>query len=329
MIQLLPGRGQPARQAPAESLEAQLQRWTSRGLISDGQAAAILTAERDGVAHPAVSARRLPVTVELLGYLGGALAVIGAVLLAARSWQDLAAWSRLTLLGLAAAALWAAGAVVHEQADPALWRLRAVLWLLSSAAVAFFAGLFGAEVLDLDGEGVVLLAGLAAAAHAGALWRLQPRPLQHLACLAGVATAAGAAAAASGGDELAVGLCVWTVGVLWVLGGWRGVLRPPVVALAFGAVASLIGAQATAVRLEGGGLLFGLASALVLLVAGATGRRFALAGIGVGGVFLFLPATVGHFLADTVGVPVVILLSGVLLLAVTLVMLRGRAHPGT
>jgi hypothetical protein len=329
MIELLPGRGRPARQAPAESLEAQLQRWTSTGLISDGQAAAILAAERGGVTHPAVSARRLPVTVELLGYLGGALAVIGAVLLAARSWQDLAAWSRLTLLGLAALALWGAGAVLHEQADPALWRLRAVLWLLSSAAVAFFAGLFAADVLDLGGEGVVLLAGLVTAVHAGALWRLQDRPLQHLACLAGVASAAGAAAAAAGGDELAAGLCVWAVGVLWVLGGWRGVLRPPVVALAFGAVALLIGAQVTAVRLEGGGPLFGLASALALLVAGTAGHRFALAGVGVAGIFVFLPWTVGYFFADTVGVPVVILLCGVLLLAITLVMLRGCAHPGT
>ena len=45
-----------------------------------------------------------------------------------------------------------------------------MLWLGSSAAVAFFAALFGAEVLDLDGEAVALLVGLAAAIHAGVLW---------------------------------------------------------------------------------------------------------------------------------------------------------------
>ena len=92
------------------------------------------------------------VVVELLGYLGGVLAIIGAVLLAARFWQDLATWTRLSLLGVVAAALWAAGAMVHEHADPALWRLRGVLWLLSSAAVAFFAALFAADVLELSGE---------------------------------------------------------------------------------------------------------------------------------------------------------------------------------
>ena len=84
-----------------------------------------------------------------------------------------------------------------------------MLWLTSTAAVAFFAALFGAEVLDLEGEAVALLVGLAAA-----------------------------------------------------------------------------------VRWEGGGLVFGLASAAGLLVAGTTSRRLALAVEGIVGVVMFLPATV-------------------------------------
>jgi hypothetical protein len=328
MLKLRGQGSQPTEPVMAEPLEAQLQRWATAGLITDGQATAILTAEQARVLPPAPPPRRIPVVVELLGYLGGVLAVVGAVLLAARSWQDLANWSRLTLVGLAAAALWAAGAAIQQRADPALERLRAVLWLGSSAAVAFFTGLLATDVLDWDGEAVVLLAGLATAAQAAALWRLQPRPLQQLACLAGLATAAGAGVAAAGGDELAVGLSIWVVGLLWIVGGWRGLLRPPVVALALGSLVLLVGAQVTAVRLEGGGPLFGLASALALLAAGTTGHRFALAGVGIAGVFMFLPWTVGYFFGGTVGVPVVILLSGVLLLALTL-LLRRRAHPRT
>jgi hypothetical protein len=77
-------------------------------------------------------------------------------------------------------------------------------------------------------------------------------------------------------------------------------------------------------RWEGAGLVFGLASAAGLLVAGTTGRRLALAAVGIVGVVMFLPATVLHFFAGTVGVPLLMLLAGVVLLAVTLFMLRWR-----
>jgi hypothetical protein len=71
-------------------------------------------------------------------------------------------------------------------------------------------------------------------------------------------------------------------------------------------------------------LVFGLASATGLLAAGTTGRRLALAVVGIIGVVMFLPATVIHFFAGTVGVPLLLLLAGVVLLAVTLILLRWR-----
>jgi hypothetical protein len=268
----------------------------------------------------------VPVAVELLGYLGGVLATAGGVLLAARFWEDLPTWTRLALLGVAAAALWAAGAQVAEGADPAAWRLRGVLWLLSSAVVAFFAGVLAADVLGARDEQAALLAGLAAAAQAGALWRLRPRPLQHLACLAGLATATGAGAAALGGDEAAVGLTIWALGATWVALAWRRLLPPAGLGLALGAAVVLLGAQTTAARAEGAGLAFALASAAALLVGGTTGRRFALAGVGIVGIFLFLPPTVGHFFGGTLAVPVVILASGAVLLAVAVALLRSQAR---
>jgi hypothetical protein len=319
----------PTRSAGADPLAAQLQRWTTDGLLTQEQATAILAAERarlPGPAPPARPARPASVMVELLGYLGGTLAIVGAGLLAARFWPDVASWARLSLVGLVAVALWAAGALLPEQAAPALWRLRGVLWLGSSAAVAFFAALFAAEVLDLDGEAVALGAGLMTAIHAGVLWWRRPRPLQQLACLAALAVAAGAAVAVAGGDEAAVGLSVWAVGVGWVLAGWRGLLPPTVVALVAGGIVVLQGAQATAQGWEGAGLVFGLASAAGLLVAGTGGRRLALAVVGILGVVMFLPATVVYFFAGTVGVPVLLLLAGVVLLAITLVLL-GRRPP--
>lgn len=316
--------GRPIQPAGVDPLEVQLRQWATDGLLTEEQATAILAAERARAAHRPVPARRISVVAELLGYLGGVLATVGAMLLAAQFWQDLSIWTRLALLGLVAMALWAAGAVIHEHADPALWRLRGVLWLLSSAAVAFFAALLGADVLDLDGEAVTLVAGLATAIHAGALWWLRPRALQQLACLAGVVATVGGGVAVIGGGRTAVGLSIWAVGVGWVLLGWPRLLPPTLVALPAGGLTMLFGAQATAAGWQGAGLLLGLASAVSLLVVGTAGRRLALTGVGIVAVVIFLPATVVHFFAGTVGVPLLILVTGVVLLTVTLVMLRVR-----
>jgi Predicted membrane protein (DUF2157) len=316
--------GQTIQPTNIDPLPAQLRRWAAEGLLTEEQAAAILAAEHARAHRPAAPIQPVSIMVELLGYLGGVLAIIGAVLLAARFWQDLATWTRLTLLGVVAAALWATGTMVHEHADAALWRLRGVLWLLSSATVAFFAALFAVDVLELSGEAVALVAGLATAAQAGLLWWRRPRPLQQLACLAGVVAATGGGVAVAGGSQTLVGLSIWAVGMLWLLLGWRGMLPPTVVALLAGGVVLVFGAQAMAAGWEAAGLLLGLASAAGLLVAGTTGRRLALAGVGIFGVVMFLPATVVHFFAGTVGVPVLILLAGVVLLAVTLVLLGVR-----
>jgi hypothetical protein len=317
--------GQALEPPRIDPLAAQLRRWVADGLITEEQAAAILTAEHAPVPRPAAPTRPVSVAVELFGYLGGTLAIIGAALLAARFWQDLTVSTRLLVLGLVAMALWAAGVAIHEHADPALGRLRGVLWLLSSAAVAFFTALLGADALSLSDESVALTTGLATAVYGGLLWWRRPRPLQQLACLAGVLAAVGGAIAVIGWGETAVGLGIWAVGLGWVLLGWRALLPPTAVALLAGAAVMLLGAQAVAGGWEAAGLLLGLGSTAALLAVGTTGRRLALAGVGIVGVVMFLPATVVHFFPGTVGVPVLILLTGAALLAVTLVMLR--VHP--
>jgi hypothetical protein len=81
--------GQRPRPAGIEPLAAQLQRWAGDGLLSQDQATAILTTEQARVRRQAAPARSVSVVVELLGYLGGTLTVIGAMLLGARFWPDL------------------------------------------------------------------------------------------------------------------------------------------------------------------------------------------------------------------------------------------------
>jgi hypothetical protein len=200
-------------------------------------------------------------------------------------------------------------------------KLRGALWFASSAAVAAFAGQAASELAHAREALVWLCAGAAAALHSGLLWRLQDRPAQHLACLAGVLMAAGGAAGLAGG-EAAVGLAIAAAGAVWVAAGWRALLPPPVIALTGGGLAVLAGAGITAGDWSDVGPVLGLAAAIILLAVGVATDRTALTVVGLAGGFGYLPWTVGHFFAESLGVPLAILLCGVALLTVTLVVLR-------
>jgi hypothetical protein len=302
-----------------EPLVQSLERWVADDLLTREQAAAILAGERERAAR-ATPARPVPVVAELVGYLGATLALAGAIALAASFWTDLPVWARLAILGITSALFLTAGVAVGEDAVQGR-RLRGFLLLLSSAAAASFAAVLATEVLDADDDLVTLVIGLVLAAHAGASWRLRPRPLQQLACLAGLAAAAAGAGGLAGG-QVAAGLGVWAVGVAWVALGWRGKLPPAAVALGFGALTTLIGSSMITGDRQAAGLLFTLATALGLLAAGTVRRRFVMAAVGTAGVMMTLPATIDWFFAGTVSVPLGILLSGLILLAVTLLMLR-------
>jgi hypothetical protein len=104
--------------------------------------------------------------------------------------------------------------------------------------------------------------------------------------------------------------------------GWMAVLPPPVLALAGGGVAVLAGVGITAGDWPDAAPLLGLATATVFVVVGIGTNRTALTVVGLAGGFGYLPWTVGHFFAGSLGVPLAILLCGIALLAVTLAVLR-------
>ena len=123
--------------SPSQPLAAKLAAWVELGLIDREQAERIadyeVTAAPAGVpvvhaptaASPVAGSvpelQRRPALVamiEILGYLGGALAVTGVVLLVANFWADLAVGAQLALSSLTAAALIGAGLAVPERARP-------------------------------------------------------------------------------------------------------------------------------------------------------------------------------------------------------------------
>jgi Predicted membrane protein (DUF2157) len=151
---------------PDVDLERSLARWVAAGLLSEQQSAAIV-AHEEARARPVtaphttvsrVPGRRVPVVAEALGYLGGTLALVGLALVVAQYWPDMALAGRLALSGAGAVVFLVAGALVHEEADPALARLRGFLWLLATAATALFASVLVTGGFETASTETVVLA---------------------------------------------------------------------------------------------------------------------------------------------------------------------------
>ncbi|HET6949729.1 MAG TPA: hypothetical protein VFI47_05115 [Acidimicrobiales bacterium] len=308
---------------------ADLRRATESGVVTADQATALLAlaaAPPPPTGAGRRASRRTPVAVEIVGYLGGVLTVIGAATLVGQFWEDMAAWSRLALIGALAVGLWGAGAVVDDSSDAALWRLRGVLWLLSSAAAAFFAGLLAADVFAWDREPVAVFVGSVAAVYAGALWRLGDRPAQYLATVAGVVAALAGAGAWIDGPGM-VGLVLWAFGAVWLVAGWRQIIQPAAIALVAAPGLMLVAAGVTGGSWESFAPLFGLITAAGLLVGGTVLKEFLVTGIGVAGVFVYLPMSAAEYFGEVIGVPIVLLVTGVLLIGLMVLLLRRGAGP--
>lgn len=266
-------------------LDPQLHRWVEAGLISPEESAAIAAYEAVEAATvvggeagppeppspPATSpavvhhlrSDRVPIVAEVLGYLGAALATAGVMLVVSRFWTDLAASGRVALAGGAALALGLAGLAVHERVDPALARLRAVLWLASTAAAALAAGVVADALADSPAP-IIGTVATTAAVVSGAMWAWRDRPVQQLVALAAVPVAVGGWVAMTD-SVLAVGIAVWLVGAALFAVGVRLHTPLPWIAETVGAVALLVGSIDIATAIQGLGLFAILATGVGLL----------------------------------------------------------------
>jgi hypothetical protein len=276
--------GHPA--SPPRALGDQLAAWVDAGLIDREQAAGIAALE--GVRAPAPAAviaavpaaaaaappaapptttsrPALAAVIEGLGYLGGVLAVTGVVLLVAHFWEELAIGGQLALSGLTALALAGAGFAVPERRGPAMSRLRAFLWTLSTASVAVFAAVAAREVLgDRPVAPVVACTAAAVALTSGLMWWGRARPVQQLVALAAAVVAIGTGLAEPAGSTVA-GLAVWIAGAALLAVGVRRVTTFPVLDVAVGAVATGVGAMLMVGDDPGADMLLVVATGAVLV----------------------------------------------------------------
>jgi hypothetical protein len=287
-----------------------LDRWVAHGLITADQAARIRAFESGPAAPDGPPPAGPSVVIEALGYLGGALVAAAGILLGARWWDDLPLLGRVGLLGAVSVVLVVAGAAVPRTLGPTAQRLRSVLWVVSTGTFAATCGVLAEDGFDWTAANVATEAGAAAALWALALWRRNRDVLPLLAVLVGTAVAAGAAASHRD-DDLAPGLAVWAVAVVWAALGWGGLLPPRPVVLTSGALAALVGAMLT--TSHDAGIVLALATTAAVVAVGVGLRDLALLGVGTAGAFVTVPRAVSRWFPGSASAALVLLALGLVL----------------
>ena len=294
-----------------------LDRWVAEGVITTEQAAR-MRADLGPAARP----RDRSLAIEALAYLGSALMVVAALLLASEYWSSLTTAGHLVLLGLTAGVLVLGGLAVPDRLGAVGVRLRAVLWLAACAVTAGFLGVLGDEALGWYGQDLALLVFAGTTVLAALLWWRSPTILQQAALVAGLCGTAGSAGL---GDHLP-GVAVWGVGAVWFLLGWVGLVRPRWTASLLGGIALLIGAGLTTPT--SGGIVLGLATAAALVVIAVRSHDLVVLGLGGWGALQFVPIAVNQWFPGQLAVAIALLVVGAVLVTAALWVARRRAHTG-
>lgn len=312
-----------------EELDRRVARWVEAGVIGAEQGEAILALEGEG---REAGGRRRAVVAEVLGYLGGVLAVVAGFVLGAESWDQLGRWGRAGVLAAVTGALLAAGWWLRGSEGRVLPRLASVLWL---GAVAGFAGLLA---VLLEGRSDDALADPPLGVAAGALvlavvlYALERRVLQQVALfLTVVATMVAGGHRLGWSWETVEGYGFLVLGAAWLELGRRGLVGPRRTSEVLGSLALLTGPAVLDVEAVGPGdwgLWLGLGLSVALIVAGSALARNVLLGIGAAGMVLFLGMVAGEYWSD-LGAPLAILLVGLGLVAAAVLVARLRpSGPG-
>ena len=319
-----------------DDLGRRLERWVQAGAIRPDQAEAILRLEGSGEpgtgapenreGRPEEPGGRRTAVAEVLGYLGGTLAAVGAVVIGARSWADLGRGGRVAALAVVSAALLGAGWMLRGRGRT-LDRLAGVLWLLSVGSWAGLLGVLGGGASPGGHTALVVSAG--STAYAGLLWALARRALQQVALFAAaMATVAAVAAELTDDAGLLTGLGFLALALAWLELARRGAVGPRRTAEALGALGAVAGCETIHWdRSSAAGIGLELLVAVGLLVAGSGLRRTVLLGVGAAALFLAVAEVAGQYWR-TLGAPVAILLAGLGLLAAALAVARLRPSGG-
>lgn len=235
--------------------------------------------------------------------------------------------AHLTDTGPAGLAVWSLGAVGVVLGLRHLTPVPLLTLLVSSITAVI-----GAMVVLEQWEAVSLILSVSTAATLAGLAMIRRLPTpdaEHrvLALVGGVAlfsTVPNTIAYFAEEAALATGLVVWSVGAALVYLGGRTWLWIPVLVSVIGAVAVIVGAALTGIDLERVGPLFGVATALTLVALGVVLGRFALTVVGSFGLLVHVPWAIVAWFPGEGRAPLLIMVSGALVLAIAALLTRTR-----
>lgn len=295
-----------------------LKRWVAAGII-DGEAAdAIEDFESKRSAESRVSRG-----IEAVAYLGASFVLVAVWVLIAQSWEDFEPLARFGLSTAIAVILFVVGLMLGRGDEPALSRAQSFSWFLTVGAVALSSKVGWEDLLELGGSATFFLVSLVSLVVAVVLWWMRKSALQLVAM--GVAAGVTVVAAVTARDSLpdwTYGVSLAALGMVWLLLTWREILGPRQTSYALGALGVLLVDVP-----EGGNMpwpLLGLAAGVLLMGLSVVLNENVLLGLGVAGLFIYIPMTVFELFGDSFGVPVALLVTGLVLLGVVLVTARLR-----
>lgn len=301
-----------------------LARWVAAGIISADQAARIRAVEATAgpVAEAGPVARGASLVTEAMGYLGGVLILVASATMTGRYWGNLPAGGRIAVAGAAAALLLTAGGAVPRSLGGVGVRLRGVLWLASSAAVAGLLALVGSEGFVWRDESIAFLASSGTALYSVVLWSAHRHLLQHVAVFGSLLTTAGTAAGLLPDPGSLPGLAVWGVGAMWAVLAWGGIVRPRQPGMIVGGIAAVLG---VAGLVQGGwGAVLALLTVGAVVVAAVAFRDMGLLALGAIGALVVLPAMMARYFPGAVSAAAVLLVAGVGLVVAAILTARRR-----
>jgi hypothetical protein len=296
-----------------------LKRWVEAGLLTPDVAAAIETYESERL-----GTSRIGRGMEAIAYLGAVLILIALGVLAAEFWDRLVPWGRFILSLIVTLVLFIVGLVFGRAVEPTIERAQMFAWFLTVPAAALTAYVAVSELAGVDDADTFAWVSLITLAVAAGLWWLRHSVLQTVAM--GFASGASVVAVVSLSETVpgwAYGLSLAGLGVVWLLLTWGGLFQPVRTSYVLAAAGILsIGFHTSQLPWP----LLGFGAGLALMALSVALDQTVLLGMGVAGLFVYIPATIFGVFGETLGVPVALLITGLILLGVVVVTVRLRTR---
>lgn len=323
--------------------------WVAVGLLDEAAAARIR--EYEAARAPAVPAApvttaagppvRQSTVIEALSYVGGAVIAAGLMMVTFGYWESLPTAWQVAIPLAATVVLIVAGAVVPQRLGPIATRLRGALWMVS---VATMAGLLIVIAIQREWDDLTAPRFVAAGtfAYAAVLWAVHRTTVGQLAAFVAAEMVALAVISGENGiDGAAAGVVIAAVALAWGVAAATGSLPgtgrylPP----AGGAVSdsaaaerraglrmAAVGAGVAAIVLAASGAATwtGVLPVLAVVVAAVALSDVAMVIIGAVAALIAVPMVADYYLRSTLAVALVLLITGGLLVAVAVGMVRRR-----